>query len=168
MNRDADRVEQVLAEGADGDAGRGLAGRGALEDVADVGQLVLHDAGQVGVAGARHVDDACASRVDLGELFIRDRPGTLRGAPVLVIAVLDDQAERPAERPAVAHAAEDRGLVGLDRLTRRAAVAGLSAREITLQAIAIGMQSRGQPTEDRNDARSVRLAGGDEGERHQS
>ena len=168
MNRDADRVEQVLAEGADGDAGRGLAGRGALEDVADVGQLVLHDAGQVGVAGARHVDDACASRVDLGELFIRDRPGTLRGAPVLVIAVLDDQAQRPPERAAMAHTTEDRGLVGLDRLARRAAITGLAPSEIALQAIAVRMQSCGQTREDRDDAGTMRLAGGDEGERHQS
>ena len=68
----------------------------------------------------------------------------------------------------MAHTTEDRGLVGLDRLARRAAITGLAPSEIALQAIAVRMQSCGQTREDRDDAGTMRLAGGDEGERHQS
>ena len=120
------------------------------------------------MAGARHVDDARAPRVDLGELLVGDGPSTLGGAPVVVIAVLDDQAEWAAKRAAMAHAAKDRGLVGLDCLARRAAVARLTASQIALQPLAVGMQAGGQAREDRDDAGAVRLAGGDERQCHWS
>ena len=49
---DAELGEQHLGEGAGRDARRGLAGRGALEDVAQVAAQVLDAAGEVGVARA--------------------------------------------------------------------------------------------------------------------
>ena len=44
--------EELAADGADGDAGGGLAGAGAFEDVAQVLAVVLEAAREVGVAGA--------------------------------------------------------------------------------------------------------------------
>src|SRR5690606_1173009 len=49
---DAGDVQQAQRDGARGDAAGRLAGRGALEDVAQVLVPVLHPACQVGVAGA--------------------------------------------------------------------------------------------------------------------
>ena len=51
------------------------------------------------------------ARGDLGELLVAGRPGAHRGAPARVVAVADDQRDRPAQRAAVAQAAEDLGLV---------------------------------------------------------
>ena len=49
---DADVREQLARERAGGDARRGLARAGALEDVAHVVALVLGAAGEIGVARA--------------------------------------------------------------------------------------------------------------------
>ena len=46
----AELAEQLPGDRADRDTGRGLAGAGALEHVADVVVAVLHDAGEIGVA----------------------------------------------------------------------------------------------------------------------
>ena len=46
-------LQQLPGDRADGDARRGLARAGALEHVAHVVVAVLHEAGEVGVAGPR-------------------------------------------------------------------------------------------------------------------
>ncbi len=64
----AERVDKLLGEGADRDARGGLARRGALEHVADIVEIVLEHAGQIGVAGARARNRfrfAAVTRVDL-------------------------------------------------------------------------------------------------------
>ena len=98
MDGDAELFEEAAADGADGDARRGLAGGGAFEDVADVVEAVLHRAGEVGVAGtqARHLLRIAFVRAD-GHHFL----------PVLPDAVGDDHGDRAAERAAVADAADD-------------------------------------------------------------
>ena len=62
-DRHPDRRQELPGEGAGGDARRGLAGAGPLEDVAGVVEAVLEEAGEVGVAGTRQVDllDALAA-----------------------------------------------------------------------------------------------------------
>ena len=98
MDLDAERAQERLGERAGGDAGGGLARAGALEHVADVGEAVLLDAGEVGVAGPRQVD-----LLDLG----LDRPGVHPLLPVRVVAVGDQQRDRAAERAPVADAGAD-------------------------------------------------------------
>jgi hypothetical protein len=51
VDGDAELLEKSPADGADGHAGRGLAGGGALQDVTGVVEAVLHSAGEIGVAG---------------------------------------------------------------------------------------------------------------------
>ena len=45
--------QQGLGQGAEGHAGSGFAGAGALQDVTRVVEVVLDGAGQVGVTGPR-------------------------------------------------------------------------------------------------------------------
>ena len=61
----------------------------------------------------------------VGRLVVQ-RPDLHDLGPVLPVAVADEQQHRRAERPAVAHAAEDLGPVLFDRLTGAAAVALLA------------------------------------------
>ena len=53
---DAELLEQAPRHGAGRDARRGLARRGALEDVAGIDAIVLEHADEVGVAGPRPGD----------------------------------------------------------------------------------------------------------------
>src|SRR3989442_9950585 len=78
---DVELLEQQLAHGPAGDAGDGLAGAGALQDVARVLAVVLEDAREVGVprAGPR---DLPAARLRGG----RGPPGP-HGPPRLPVAV---------------------------------------------------------------------------------
>ena len=131
-----------LRDRADGDSCGGLARRGALEHVAHVVELVLHDAGEVGVTGSRQLHLAAAARRDLGELLVGHRPRAHRGAPVGVVAIAHDQRERPAQREPVAHAAEDLDVVLLDALPRAAAVAGLTAGQIGPDRLTVERRAR--------------------------
>jgi hypothetical protein len=163
---DPQQREEILRDRADGDPGAGLARRGPLQHVADVVELVLHHAGQVGVAGSRHHHLAPAACSHLLELLLADLPGAHRRAPVDVVAVGDDQRHRPAERAAVPHAAQDLGRVLLDPLPWRAAVAGLAAGEVALHPVAVDGEPGGHAGHDRDDAGPVRLPAGDELEVH--
>ena len=96
----------------------------------------------------------------------RDRPRAHGGAPVGVVAVAHDQRQRPAEREAVAHAAEDLDVVLLDALPRAAAVAGLTPRQIGADRVVVEREPRGQAGDDRGDPGTVRLAGGDVAQLH--
>ena len=87
--------EQRLRDAAGGDVHGGVPRRRALERVADVVEVVLEHAGEVGVAGPRQRDrlHALPLRLALG------RPRVHPPRPVLVVAVADDERERRAERP---------------------------------------------------------------------
>jgi hypothetical protein len=166
MDANPDRVEQVFAHRSDSHSRRRLAGRCTLEHVTDIGELVLHDTREVGMPRARHNDGACAARRNFGELLFRHSPGALGSTPVSVITVLDDQADWTTDRAAVSHPAKDRGLICFDRLAGRTSIAGLATSQIALQSVTVDVDARGQAAEDRDDAGTMRLARGDEGERH--
>ena len=149
---DAERAQERLAQRAAGDAGGGLAGAGPLEHVAHVGEPVLHDSGEVGVAGTREVD--------LLDLRL-DRPRVHPLRPVRVVAVGDRHRDRPAERAAVAHTRRRLGGVALDLHAPAAAVAELAARHVAVDRLAVEREARGQPFEHAGEAGAVRLPGGD-------
>ena len=157
VDLDAERAQERLAERPAGDARGGLAGGGALEDVAHVGLLVLLRADQVGVAGPR--------QVHLRDLGL-DRPGAHPLLPVGVVAVGDLQRDRAAERAPVAHAGRDLGRVALDLHAPAAAVAELAARHVGVEVLRAQLQARRQTLDDAGQAGAVRLAGGYQAERH--
>ena len=122
-----------MATRAAGDARRGLASAGALEDVAHVGEAVLLGADEVGVARPR--------QVHLGGLGL-DRPRVHPLFPVGEVAVVDLERDRAAERAAVADAGGDVGAVGLDLHAPAAAVAELAAREVAVERLAVELRGR--------------------------
>ena len=137
VDLDAERAQERLAQRPARDARGGLARGGPLEDVADVGLLVLLGAHQVGVAGAR--------QVHLGDL-LSDRPGAHALLPVGVVAVCDLQRDRAAERAAVADAAGDLGRVALDLHAPAAAVAELAARHVGVEILRRSCRPAGRPS----------------------
>ena len=112
-------AEQQLGQRAGGDPGRGLPGRGPLEDVAGVGEAVLLHAGQVGVTGPG-LGERRGGRPVLGGRRHLLLP--LVGV-ALPLGVGDLDGDRRAERAAVADAAEERDLVLLEAHPRPTAVA---------------------------------------------
>jgi hypothetical protein len=150
-------AQQRLGERAGGDTGGGLAGGGALEHVAHVGVAVLEDAGEVGVARTRQVH-----LVDLGV----HRPGVHPLLPVAVVAVVDPQRNRAAERPPVAHAGDDVGAVLLDFHAPAATVPELTPGQVAVDVVGTQLEAGRQPLDDRREARAVGLARGNEAQRH--
>ena len=161
-DHDADVREQRLRDGAGSDVHGGVARGCPLERVADVGQLVLLDAREVGMAGPRQRDrlHALAFRLALGG------PRIHPPRPVLVVAVADDERERRPERPATAESCEHLDLVRLDLLARRAAVALLPPTEVGVDRLAVERQPGRQAGEDRHERRPVRLSRRCKVERH--
>ncbi len=150
---DAELLQQATADGAYGNAGGCLAGGGALQDVARVVEAVLHGAREVGVAGAEagHPLDLALERLGLHHL-----------APVLPIAVADEQGQGAAQGEAVADAGGDLGVVVLDLLSLGAAVAALAAPEVALHVLLGQWEAGGQPLHYDGEALAVGLAGGKE------
>ncbi len=155
-----ERGKERLAQRAAGDTRGGLARRGALEDVANVGLLVLLHADQVGVAGPRQVD----LRDCLGVLG--QRPGAHAVFPVGVVAVAHLQRDGSSQRDPVAHAGGDLGGVALDLHAPAAAVAELAPGEVGVQHVLVEREARGQALDDAGQAGSVRLAGCDQAQAH--
>ncbi len=159
---DPELAQQRLRHGAGGDLDRGVPGRCALERVADVGEPVLLHAGEIRVPGPWERDRLRPLPFGLAV----GRPGAHPPRPVLVVAVADDERERRAKRAAVAEAGEHLDLVRLDLLARRAAVALLAAAEVGVDRLAVEHEPRGQPRDDRDERRAVRLAGRCQVKRH--
>ena len=88
------------------------------------------------------------------------RPRVHPPRPVLVVAVADDERERRAERAAVPQAGEHLDLVRLDLLARAAAVALLAPAQVGVDRRPVEHEPAGQPGQDRDERRAVRLAGG--------
>ena len=82
-----------------------------------------------------------------------------------MVAVLDHERERRAERPPVPEPREHLHLVRLDLLARAAAVALLAPPEIRVDRRAVEDEPRREPGDDRDERRAVRLACRDEAER---
>ena len=155
---DADRAQERPRQRAAGDARRRLAGAGALEHVAHVGEVVLLRADEVGVAGPR--------QMDLGHR--RPRPATGSSAP-------------PSWRSRGWRSAARSGRPASGRGARRA-VTSARSRSIfirpprpwpswrramsRLSSVLVEGQPGGQALDDAGEAGAVRLPGGDEAQRH--
>ena len=127
--RDAELARKRCADGAGGDARRGLARRGALEDVARVVAVVLEDPGEIGVAGPHARDGALAARRSrIVELVARRGVHDL--LPVLPVAIADEHRDRTSR--SFRRRARRRGTrrVALDLHAPPAAVALLAPREL--------------------------------------
>jgi hypothetical protein len=143
--------QERLHDPAPGHACRRLAGRCTLEDVANIGLLVLLDADQVGVSWAWQVD-----LVDLPG----DRPGAHALLPVGVVAVGDLERDRAAQRAAVADAAGHRRAVALDLHAPPAPVTELTAAHVAVDLLGRELEPGGKPLDHACETGAVRLAGG--------
>ena len=147
--------QQRLGHRAGRHPGRGLAGRGPLEHVAGVDEVVLLHAGQVGVAGAGR-----GQRRGGGPGSGRHLLGPLAAGP---LAVGDLDGHRRAEGAAVADAAQEGHLVLLEAhagARGRSPGAGGPARP--LDVLDGHRQPGGQALEDHHEGLAVGLAGGQE------
>ena len=157
MDAHAERAQELLGDRAAGHAGRGLAGAGALEHVANVGQPVLLRSDQVRVPGPR--------QVDLGDR-LGDRPRVHPLLPVGVVAVDYLERDRAAERTAVTDAAGDLGLVALDLHPPAAAVAELAAAEVAVDRLTVELEAGRQTFDDAGQTGAMRLARGRQVQAH--
>ena len=121
-------AQELPGNGADGDAGRGLAGAGAFEHVAGVVEAVLEHAGVIGVTRAGAGERCVAGEV--GEFCRVDRVGGHDRLPLGPLGVTDLDRDRATHRPAVPHTADDRDLVGFELHPGAAAVAEAAAGEL--------------------------------------
>ena len=149
---DAEFGEQHLGECSAGDAGGGLAGTGALEDVTGVREIVLEGAGEVGVAGARGSDGL----VLLGVAGL-DGEDLL---PVLPVVVGEGHGDGCADGLAVADAGEDVGAVLLDAHAAAAAVALLPAPEFAVEERLVDGDAGGKSADEGDECFSVGFTGG--------
>ena len=136
---DAERREELLAEGAGGNADGSLASARAFENAAD-GAEVLHGAGEIAVAGAR-----------AGEIF---------EAFEFVVAVNDFERDRAAKRDAVPDAGADVDRVGFNALATAATVAALAAAEFDVDRFFVDRHAGGKAVEERDERFAVRFASG--------
>ena len=88
---DAELRQQLARQRSDGDARRGLARAGTFEHVADVGQVVLERAGEIGMAGPR---PRHGRAVGAGGRLRHLRLDVHRLLPVLPVLVRDEQGDR--------------------------------------------------------------------------
>ena len=135
---DTEGLEQRLGHRAGGHPGRGLAGAGALEHVAGVGEAVLLHAGQVGVAGPhlrQRILGGAGRRAHLLVPLVAAEP----------LGVLDLDGDRRSERAAVAHAADERQLVFLEPLARPTPVPEPPAGHLALDLLDGDLQAGRQP-----------------------
>ena len=138
---DVERGEQLTCERADGHARSGLAGTGALEDVAHVRAVVLQRPCQIGVPGTwPRYRGATRTR----GVSRRVRTDVHRLLPVLPVAIADEHRDRAAERDTLADAAKDLRRVGLDLHAPAAAIAQLSAPQVVCEQVLIDRQARWQ------------------------
>ena len=147
----ADRAQERLGDRAAGHPRRGLAGAGALEDVADVAEAVLLGADEVGVTGT--------GQVDLGRGRL-DRPWVHPLLPIGVVAVVDLQGDRTAERAPVPDSAGDLHLVALDLHPSPTPVAELTAGQIAVDGLAIELEAGGKTLDDAGQSGAMGLPGG--------
>ena len=141
-DRDPDRRQERLGQGAGDDPRRGLAGAGALQNVARVVEAVLLHAGQVGVTGSR-----------CGLLLAgRARSGRHLLFPLGPLGVQYLDGDRGAERAPVAHAPDESQFVALEAHPGSAPVAESASGQFVGDLVDADRQSRRQPLDD--DARA--------------
>ena len=153
---DVELPQQLPRDRAGGHARGGFARAGALEHVANVGAVVLDDAGKVGMARARPRDDRpCRAGGTCRRLFL----GVHRLLPVFPVLVANQQRDRRAERFAGAHARKDLGLVGLDGHPAAAAVAALAPLQLLGDGVEVESKAGRHAFENGDEALAMRLAG---------
>src|SRR5262249_10970753 len=159
---DLDLAQERLRHRSSRDDHGSMARARALERVADIVEPVLERTREVRVPRPRqrHALRPLAHGVALR------RPRAHPPRPVLVVAVPDDERERRAERAPVPEACEHLDLVGLDLLPRAAAVALLPSAEVGVDRVLFEDEPGRETGHDRDERRPVRLAGGDERQRH--
>ena len=143
-----------MASAPDGDARRGFAGAGALQNVAGVVEIVLDGAGEVGMAGTRAGDRLLLILSAFG-IFHRKRLG-----PVLPVPVANEDGDGRADGVRMAHAGDDLGAVGLDLHAPAAAVALLAAPELAVDGVEGHWYAGGESGQRGHKAFAVGLAGG--------
>ena len=84
-----------------------------------------------------------------------------------MVAVADDEREGRSERLAVTQAGEHLDLVLFQLLPRTSPVALTPAGEVAVDRLAVELEAGRQSGENGNESRPVRLAAGDELERHE-
>ena len=163
-------AQQRAGEGAGRDPRRRLPGRGALEHVPDVGDVVLEGPRKVGVTGSdtgdrhRPLVAAVGERGELCRRLVRQGLDRHDLGPVLPVAVRDREQDRRPERPTVPDTRDDLGPVVLDRLAGAATVAALPAPEVDSDLVGRHREAGRQPLDDDREASAVRFAGRQEAE----
>ena len=150
-NFDAEFLQKKFGDGADGHAGGGFAGGGALEHVAGFGEIVFQGSGEIGVAGARRGD-----ALVLGGIAFAYGQGFL---PVFPVAIFELHGDGRADGHSLAHAGKNVGGVALDLHAAAAAVALLAAPEFAVEEGLIDFQSGGQAGKESDQGFAVRFSG---------
>ena len=154
-DRAPQRRQQRLGDRATGHLGGRLAGTGALDDVADVLQLVEQGAAQIGVARPRH-QDALRGLAARGRRLDREHV-----SPVGRVPVGNEERERRASRPPVTHAPQHADTVLLDALAVAASVPALATSQFGVDRRDVDVEPGRTAVEDGCEARAVRLPGGE-------
>ena len=130
MRTDSDTqfAQQHATDGTGGHARGRLTGRGALENVAGVGAIVLEQPGEIGMSRPHPRDLPLPGAV--GIAVSRSRVHDLE--PVLPVAVADQHRDRRAERLAGAHARQELDAIRFDLHAAPSAVPLLSAGEVSV------------------------------------
>ncbi len=153
--------EEAPGEPSGRDPGGRLAGTGPLEDVSQVGGVVLQGPGEIRVPRPRVAQPPSLPRL------VRLGIGRHDVAPVGEVAVADDEGHRAAEGASVPDAGEDLHRVLLDLHPAAAPVPPLPAAEIGVDGLAIDPNPGREPFDDDGQSRAVRLASGEETEHPQ-
>ncbi len=153
-----DLLDEGAGDGAEGDAGGGLTGAGALQDRPGLVEAVLLHAREVGVAGAR----TGQRRVAAGFLEQRgvDRVGRHDGLPLGPLGVADHDRDRAALGQPVADAAEEGDLVLLELHAGTAAIAEPAPGQVIGHQLGGDRDAGGKALQRRDQCRSVRLSCG--------
>src|SRR6185503_20571728 len=118
-NLDADLPDERLRDRTTRDDRRGVPRTGPLERVSRIGELVLHDAREIGMAWPRERHRLLALS---GGVALR-RPGAHPPLPVGMVTVANEEGERRPEGAAVPEPGQHLDRVRLDLLPRASAVA---------------------------------------------
>ena len=163
---DAKLREQSPAYGTHRDAGRGLPGGGAFEDVARVVPVVFQQSREIGVSRTHACHSALPRAFRLGPVarcvFGRGRRGIHDFLPVLPIAVPNQHRDGRSDCLAGTDAREQLDGVLLDLHPSAAPIALLPARELLVDVAREQPQAGGNALENRNEGLSVGFAGGRE------
>ena len=143
--------EEQLGQGPGRHPGRRLPGRGPLEDVAGVVEAVLQHPGQVGVAGTG-LGEHRRRATGLGRHLL---------GPLRPLRVGDHDGHGRAQGPAVADAADQGDLVGLEAHAGTTAVAEPPSAQLVGDVGGLDRQAGRQPLDGDDQGAAVRLAGGE-------